>query len=98
MHFLVIGHVLHKKVGGQIYAYGPYVREMNLWFQHVDQVTILAPLEMESPPDPIDLAYEHSNLTFIQVPEFTVLSASALIKTITKFPELWSKTWKAMKS
>lgn len=98
MHLLVVGHVLHKKSGDKIFAYGPYVREMNLWFQHVDQVTILAPLDSESSPDAIDLAYEHSNLTFVQVPEFTVLSASSMIQTATKFPELWYTTWKAMKS
>jgi glycosyltransferase involved in cell wall biosynthesis len=98
MNFLVVGHVLHKKIGGQIYAYGPYVREMNLWFQHVDQVTVLAPLDENADPDPIDLSYTHSNLTFVQVPEFTVLSGSAILNTAIKFPKLWSKTWKAMKS
>ncbi|PZX47676.1 glycosyltransferase family 4 protein [Algoriphagus chordae] len=98
MHFLVVGHVLHKQIGGKIFAYGPYVREMNLWFQHVDQVTVLAPVTKTAATDPIDLAYEHPNLSLVQVPEFTVLSPGAMMKTASKFPELWSKTWKAMKA
>lgn len=97
MKFLVIGHVVHKQKDGKLFAYGPYVREMNLWFKHVDEVLVLAPLDSTAAPDPIDLPYEHSNLTLEEVPQFSIVSKADLVKTISKFPKLWIKTWSAMK-
>lgn len=97
MHFLVIGHVDHKKSGAQFFAYGPYVREMNLWFRHVDQVTVLAPLSFQNVPDPIDLPYQHPNLQFAEIPSFNIQSFSAISNTLINFPKIWGATWKAMK-
>jgi len=97
MHFLVIGHVDHKKSDAQFFAYGPYVREMNLWFRHVDQVTVLAPLSSQIQPDPIDLPYEHPNLRLEQIPSFHIQSFSGILSTITNFPKIWGSTWKSMK-
>jgi glycosyltransferase involved in cell wall biosynthesis len=97
MHLLVIGHVVHKFQAGKYYAYGPYVREMNLWFKHVDSVSILSPLDLTLNPDPIDLAYEHPDLQLEVVPEFSVLGLVELGKTLLKFPTLWARTWRAMK-
>lgn len=96
MHLLVIGHVVHKAEAGRFFAYGPYVREMNLWFRHVDSVTVLSPLDSSQSPDPIDLSYEHPNLTLEEVPQFSILSPKGLISTIFKLPILWTKTWKAI--
>lgn len=97
MRFLVVGHVVHKQKDGKYFAYGPYVREMNLWFKKVDEVIILAPLDSLADPDPIDLPYVHPNLRLIEVPQFSVLTKSDISKTIFKFPKLWIKTWNAMK-
>ena len=74
MRFLVVGHVVHKYQNGSYYAYGPYVREMNLWFKYVDKVIIVAPLNKEIDPDPIDLPYEHDQVMFFPVPEFSTQS------------------------
>ncbi|RIW12249.1 glycosyltransferase family 1 protein [Algoriphagus lacus] len=98
MHLLVIGHVVHKLKDGKFFAYGPYVREMNLWFSHVDCVTILSPLDLSQKPDPIDLPYNHSALSLEEVPEFSVLSIKEILGTFLKFPVLWTRTWKAMKN
>lgn len=97
MHLLVIGHVVHKHQDGKFFAYGPYVREMNLWFKHVSSVSILSPLDLNLKPDPIDLPYEHPTLSMEVVPEFSVLSLADMVKTLIKFPVLWSRTWKAMR-
>ncbi|OOG74594.1 glycosyltransferase [Algoriphagus sp. A40] len=96
MHLLVIGHVVHKCQDGKFFAYGPYVREMNLWFRHVDEVTVLSPLDSSLKPDPIDLPYEHKNLRLETVPEFSVLSFREILGTLLKFPVLWAKTWRAV--
>jgi glycosyltransferase involved in cell wall biosynthesis len=97
MHLLVIGHVLHRVQDGFFFAYGPYVREMNLWFKHVNSVTILSPLDLTQKPDPIDLPYDHPTLSLAEVPEFSVLSFADLLRTLLIFPSLWIKTWGAMK-
>lgn len=96
MHLLVIGHVVHKLQNGKFFAYGPYVREMNLWFSHVDYVTILSPLDLSQKPDPIDLPYAHDALTLEAVPEFSVLSLKEILGTLLKFPILCTRTWKSM--
>ncbi|MDI1323117.1 MAG: glycosyltransferase [Algoriphagus sp.] len=98
MHFLVVGHVSHKLQDGKYFAYGPYVREMNIWFKHVDKVTVLAPFNPKESPDPIDLPYQHGNLSLISVPGFSILSFSKILMTLAKFPVLWIRTWKAMRA
>lgn len=97
MHFLVIGNVPHKKYGEGFFAYGPYVREMNLWFKHVDQVTVLAPLSSQPLPDPIDLPFLHPNLQLAEIPSFNIQSLTGILSTIINFPKIWGATWKAMK-
>ena len=44
MRFLIISHTEHVNENGRWYAYSPYVREMNLWLNHIDAVEIVAPL------------------------------------------------------
>ncbi|MFK5957859.1 MAG: glycosyltransferase family 1 protein, partial [Lutibacter sp.] len=47
MKFAIITHAVHKIKGNKIYAYEPYVREMNLWIKYVDEVQIVAPVSRE---------------------------------------------------
>ena len=48
MKFAVFTHVEHvEKETGEYYAYAPYMREMNIWLQHVDKVEVVAPLRTE---------------------------------------------------
>lgn len=77
MRFLVITHVSHILEDNKWFAYAPYVREMNLWFKHVDQVEIIAPKSQQNKSS-IDLNYEHPNLEFNEIPaiEFTTLLSS----------------------
>jgi glycosyltransferase involved in cell wall biosynthesis len=98
MHILVIGHVLHKTLGDQVYAYGPYVREMNRWFQYADQVTIISPLDSNLLPDPIDLPYVHRNLKIEVVPEINLLSIGSTLKTFFKLPGMLIKIARSMDS
>jgi len=44
MKFAIITHAEHKLRNNHIYAYEPYVREMNLWIKYVDEVQIVAPI------------------------------------------------------
>jgi len=44
MKFIIITHAEHKIHKKEIFAYEPYVREMNLWLKYVDTVKIVAPV------------------------------------------------------
>jgi len=43
MTFTIITHTFHYKEDNAVYAYGPYIREMNVWASHVDKVIVVAP-------------------------------------------------------
>jgi len=43
LKFAIFTHVVHKRHHNLLYAYAPYVREMNLWIKYVDEVEIIAP-------------------------------------------------------
>jgi glycosyltransferase involved in cell wall biosynthesis len=91
MRFLIVSHVVHKRVGNSFFAYGPYVKEMNLWLKYVDEVVIIAPKEEYFSPDPIDLPYLHPNITFVEVPEFNLLSWKSRIETAFFLPAIFQK-------
>ena len=97
MHFLVIGHVVHKFSQGQFFAYGPYVREMNRWFTFADQVTVVSPVNFSLSPDPIDLPYIHQKLQVVSVPEVNLLSAKSLFRSILNIPLILFRIGKAMR-
>jgi glycosyltransferase involved in cell wall biosynthesis len=96
MSFLVITHVKHSTQNGKIYAYGPYVREMNLWFKYVGSVIVMAPLDKTSTPGAIDLAYTHPHIRFIAVPEFHFTTISAAIKSLMVVPYILVILWLQM--
>lgn len=95
MKFLIITHVQHKADGHKIYGYGPYIKEMNLWLKYVDEVKVVGSM-IDNIIDPIDLAYTHEKLDFVDVPDFNLTSASEVIKTHFKSPILLFKIFKAM--
>jgi hypothetical protein len=97
MSFIVITHVQHKKLQDKIYAYGPYVREMNLWIRHVDKVIIVAPLCEKSKPEDIDIPYIHNNITFIRIPEFNLLGIKSIVRTSFLLPLLIFRISKGIK-
>ncbi len=90
MKFLVVTHVTHKKTADGYYAaYGPYVKEMNLWFKNVDDITIIAPFS-DSTPDKIDLPYNR-HIKLIQVPEINLTTIPTLAKSFLHMPATFLK-------
>lgn len=96
MKFVVISHVVHKKVDNTFLAYAPYVLEMNRWFKYVDAVKIVAPLDILH-VSRITATYQHKQLNFDKISQFSLLSIVAIFKTILKLPFIAWKVWKAMK-
>lgn len=58
---LVVSHVVHYRHGGQIYAYAPYAREIELWADLCRQLVIAAPVRDET-PSPFCQAIDRANV------------------------------------
>lgn len=96
MHFVVITHVPHLLKDGSYYSYGPYVKEMNIWFKQVDTVTLVAPLSTKM-LEPIDLPYQHSNLQFKAVPSLHIKRFFSLFQTFISLPQIFWTLYTTMK-
>jgi len=96
MKFLIITHVLHKSLDDKIYGYGPYIKEMNLWLKHVDEVRIVGPIDRNLEVSKIDLAYAHDNIIFDEVPLFSLVSRKEKLLTLLKLPFMFFVILKAM--
>lgn len=62
--FLVVSHVRHYRQGNTLYAYAPYVREMNIWADLFPQLLIAAPLLDAVPPKDC-LPFSRQNIRII---------------------------------
>ncbi|PTX61490.1 glycosyltransferase involved in cell wall biosynthesis [Kordia periserrulae] len=97
MNFLIITHVLHAEKDSAYFAYAPYVKEMNLWLQYVDTVTIVAPLLTDKEIRPIDSAYQHDMIDFKKIPAFNLLSLKSSLQTLLVLPIIFFKIVAAMR-
>ena len=96
MTFLIITHVPHIKQSNHYFSYAPYVREMNIWIKKVDKLIIVAPLDLEK-KSAIDIQYEHSNIEFIPIDSFDILSFKESFKAIYKIPKICWTIFKTIK-
>lgn len=95
MKFAIITHVQHIKNDSQYFGYAPYIREMNIWLQHVDEVIVVAPL-VNKELNPIHEKYCHTKLRFLTVSEFNITSAANFFKALFKLPKVFSTVYLAM--
>ena len=95
MKFAIITHVQHIKNDSQYYGYAPYIREMNIWLQYVDEVIVVAPL-VNKELNPIHEKYCHSKLRFLTVSEFNITSVANFFKALFKLPKVFSTVYLAM--
>lgn len=86
MKFCIVTHVSHTYHNGKYYAYGPYVREMNIWIKLGLKLIIVAPMDNKQMPDTIDIAYNADDVHFIKVPQFNLTSFGEVLKSIFKIP------------
>lgn len=88
MTFLILTQVSHDKRGKRYFAYGPYVREINLWLKYFDKVIIVAPMIVSGQLSASDLEYEHPSIEFIKIPNFDIKGIKSIIRTIFLLPTL----------
>jgi len=86
MTLLIISHVVHKQSQGHFYAYGPYVREMNLWIKYADKIVIVAPVDNKKEPSQIDILYDHNELKLLKIPQIDILSLSSILRAVFLLP------------
>ncbi|RZJ70869.1 glycosyltransferase family 4 protein [Flavobacterium sp.] len=96
MKFAIITHTPHKKYEDRYFGYGPYVREMNVWGEFVDEVEIVAPLR-QADPNAIDLAYSSKNIRFTAIPGMDLLSAKSFFKAVLSLPIVFFRIVSAMR-
>lgn len=94
--FLIVTHVNHTHVNGNYFAYGPYVREMNLWIKKTEEVIIVAPLSKDIKQDPIDIPYSHPNIRFIDVPAFQYTDTVNTLRSLLIVPYVMVTLFVAM--
>jgi len=62
MRLLIVSHVIHFRHEGRLYAYGPYVREIDVWAELFPEVMIASPCRDAVPPGDC-LPFESSNIS-----------------------------------
>jgi len=100
MKITVFTHVIHRKIGGDYYAYSPYVREMNMWFKNFDEVVVIAPLELDNEKkteNSLLASYKSSNIILSKVHSFNLLTLRDILESIVIIPFIFSKIFGAMR-
>ena len=95
MRFVIITHVKHIETDNQFYGYAPYIREMNMWLKNVNQLILVAP-GTKGKTSAIDAHYEHANIDFLSVPEFSLTSFKSSVFFIFKIPIILWRIFCAM--
>lgn len=95
MKFAIITHAVHKKVNNTLFAYEPYVREMNLWSKYVEKVKIISPISFEN-ISTIEEKYQHKEVSFLKIPSFNIVTFSNMVKSIFVIPVILFRILKVM--
>lgn len=88
MIFLIVTHVIHKSVNGLLYAYAPYVKEMNLWTPPFSKVVLIAPVLKGEEPNSIEIPYLHPNLEVVEVEEIDLTGLASSFKSLKSLPSI----------
>ncbi len=97
MRLLIVTHVSHVYQDGLYYAYAPYVKEMNLWMNHCECITVVAPLQ-QGIPTVIEECYVHKALQFKPIIAFDLLHFSNTLKALLKIPKIFIQLFIAMRA
>ena len=85
MNLIIVTHVVHYEHRRNVYAYAPYAREIEVWADLFDKITIAAPLRTAEPPgDCLPLA--HSNISIAPQRELGGEALKAKLKLILFLP------------
>ncbi|MUP44151.1 glycosyltransferase [Gramella sp. BOM4] len=94
MRLAVFTHAEHFVRGETLSSYAPYVREMDLWFEHVEDISVIAPGKTSF--DRIDKAYSRVDIQFVAVKLLNFTSKRKTLISITRLPGTLFKIIKLM--
>jgi glycosyltransferase involved in cell wall biosynthesis len=97
VRLLVISHVTHYLHEGQLYAYGPYSREIDIWADLFREVVIAAPCRRSAPP-PDALPFTRANIAIHPVRETGGETLGAKLFQVFCLPALVGSLVRAMLS
>ncbi|WP_203293106.1 glycosyltransferase family 4 protein [Luteirhabdus pelagi] len=98
MKFAVITHVPHTLKEECIYAYAPYVREMNIWGRHVSSVLLVAPDSNSDVPSVIESPYTMKDIIWKKVPAFSFVTLGQAIRALFVIPLVFFRILKACRN
>ena len=96
MKFAIITHVPHGLNETGFFAYAPYVREMNIWGEFVDEMIVVAPRGL-SEQTAIHIGYSHKNIRLLEIPAMNFQSLKTIFGSFLHFPKTIFAIFKAMK-
>ena len=95
MNILVVSSAPILRKNGKLYAYPPYVDEMNLWFQHFQSVTILSP---DSYPLDVDVkSFKEKKIIFAATPFLRFSNFKTIFRSLLFLPSIFYKLFKEMR-
>ncbi len=93
---LIISAAIHYRHEGRLYAYGPYVREIDIWADLFPQVTLAAPCRTEKPPDDC-LPFTRCNIEVVGQKETGGDTVTAKLRQVLALPLLMWGLCRAMR-
>ncbi len=97
MRFLIISHTVHKEQNNLLYAYSPYIKEMNIWLKYVDEVQIVAP-KTNGKISNIEASYTHQNVHLNAIPSIAFTNFKTAVSSILKLPRIFFSIYRACKN
>jgi len=84
---LIVSHVVHYRHNQQLYAYGPYAREIDVWADLFPRVIIAAPCREEPPPGDC-LSFGRPNISIARQRETGGDTVAAKLRQLALLPSL----------
>jgi len=95
MTFTIITHTFHYKEDNAVYAYGPYIREMNVWASHVDKVIVVAP-KGKNKISKIHSSYTKEITRIYSIPFVSLISIFKIIHALIVAPIICVQIFRGM--
>jgi glycosyltransferase involved in cell wall biosynthesis len=87
---LIVSHVVHHRKDGRIYAYAPYLREIEVWAELFPRVVIASPGADREPPGDC-VPFVGANIELFAMPETGGRTVGAKLRQIALLPWMVGK-------
>ncbi len=86
MRFVVFSYAPLVHHNGQYWGYLPYIREMNIWVKHVDELVFVCPLNQGKVPADFAALASHVPVSVIQIKGFSFTSFASGCRSVVAIP------------